>query len=186
MEMIQYKMIGENIAYTKLPKEIVKELTGWKKECDKIKKHPLSYLKLHENFGSKTNNYQVSIPSKLIEDSYWLPFVLRLCSILTKEPHRNFFIRKWNGHFDGYDVWINYSYKNNSNPEHAHAGCFSGVIYLNNKKDKTIFTKEKVNFVGKKGDMIIFPSTVLHKVNKQKEKYERITFAFNINRQLWK
>ena len=29
--MIQYKMIGENIAYTKLPKEIVKELTGWKK-----------------------------------------------------------------------------------------------------------------------------------------------------------
>ena len=28
----------------------------------------------------------------------------------------------------------------------------------------------------------MFPSTLLHKVDKQKEKYERVTFAFNINK----
>ena len=34
---------------------------------------------------------------------------------------------------------------------------------------------------GKKGDMIIFPSKLMHEVNKQKEDYERVTFAFNVN-----
>ena len=53
---------------------------------------------------------------------------------------------------------------------------------LNNKKDKTIFTEKNIEFVGKKGDMILFPSHLMHKVNKQKEDYERITFAFNVNR----
>ena len=180
--MIKYKIISKNIVYTKLPKQILKEISCWKKECDKIKKHPLSFLRLHENTGSKTNNYQVSVPSKLIEDSYWLSYVIRLSALLTNEQHRKFFIRKWDGHFDGYDVWINYSYKNNSNCEHNHAGFFSGVIFLNNKKDETIFPEEKFNFIGKKGDMIMFPSSLKHKVNKQKEEYERITFAFNINK----
>ena len=104
--------------------------------------------------------------------------------MLTKESHRDFFIRKWEGHFDSYDVWINYAYKNNSNVAHAHAGVFSGVIYLNNKNDNTIFTDSNFKFLGKKGDMILFPSHLRHKVDKQKDKYERITFAFNINKRV--
>ena len=179
--MIEYKLIDKDIAHVRLPKEIIKELSHWKKECDKIKKHPLFELKLHENVGSETNHYQTSVPSYLIENSYWLAYVTRLCGILAKESHRNFFIRKWNGHFDGYDVCINYAYKNNSNPPHNHAGYFSGVVYFNNKKDKTIFTEKNINFIGEKGDMIIFPSKLMHEVNKQKEDYERVTFAFNVN-----
>ena len=136
MTELNHKLIDKDIAYTKLPKEIIKELNDWKKECDKIKKHPLFKLKLHENVGSQTNHYQTSIPSYLIENSYWLAYVLRLCGILAKEEHRNFFIRKWDGHFDGYDVWINYAYKNNSNSLHNHRGYFSGVIYFNNKKEE--------------------------------------------------
>ena len=54
-------------------------------------------------------------------------------------PSRNYFIKKWDGHFDGYDVWINYSYKGNYNPPHAHSGAISGIIYLQNNKDETIF-----------------------------------------------
>ena len=46
---IKYKIIGEDIIYTKLPKEILNELKSWKKSCDKIKNHPLSELKLHNN-----------------------------------------------------------------------------------------------------------------------------------------
>jgi|TARA_A100001391_G_scaffold77239_1_gene49893 hypothetical protein len=180
--MIKYKAIDREIAYTKLPKEIIKELSFWKKECDKIKKHPLSKLKLHENAGSKTNSYQVSVPSTLIENSYWIAFVLRLCALITKEDHTNFFIRKCDGHFNGYDVWINYSYKGNSNPVHNHLGFISGVIYLNNKNDATYFVDKNITFVGKKGDMILFPSFLKHKVEKQKKEYERITFAFNVDK----
>ena len=179
---MQANLLGNKVAHLKLPDSIIEELDLWKEECDKIKKHPLFKLKLHENVGSETNSYQVSIPNILIENSYWLAFVLRLCGLLTNENHRNFFIRQWNGHFDGYDVWINYSYKGNSNPEHNHSGFLSGVIYLNNKNDATHFVKDNITFVGEQGDMILFPSDLKHKVETQKEQYERITFAFNINK----
>ena len=46
--MIEYKKIAKEIIHTKLPKEIIEELVCWKEECDKIKKHPLFKLKLHE------------------------------------------------------------------------------------------------------------------------------------------
>ena len=89
--MIKYKIIDKEIIYTKLPKEIFNEVKFWKKSCDKIKNHPLSKLKLHDNGGTKTNNYQVSVPSLLVVNSYWLAFVIRLCSIITNENHRNLF-----------------------------------------------------------------------------------------------
>ena len=38
-----------------------------------------------DNGGTKTNNYQVSVPSLLVVNSYWLAFVIRLCSIITNE-----------------------------------------------------------------------------------------------------
>ena len=145
--MIKYKIIDKEIIYTKLPKEIFNEVKFWKKSCDKIKNHPLSKLKLHDNGGTKTNNYQVSVPSLLVVNSYWLAFVIRLCSIITNENHRNFFIRKWNGHFDNYDLWINYSCKNNSNESHNHNGFFSGVIYFCNKKDEFCWKKRRYDNV---------------------------------------
>ena len=165
----------------KLPPEIIEEIKIWKKECDIIKNSPLSYLKKHENTGSETNYFQTSVPSNLIEKSYWLPFTLRKCAELYGGNHRDYFIRKWDGHFDGYDVWINYSYKNNFNPLHSHAGKVSGVIYLNNE-DCTLFPNLHLKFKGNEGDMILFPSNTTHGVDKQKKDYERITFAFNINK----
>jgi hypothetical protein len=175
-------MILNDIVIVKLPEEIILELENWKFHCDLIKNHPLSYLKQHDNFGKNTNAYQVSVPANLIENSFWLPYTLRLCEQIFKEKHRNFFLRKWDGHFDGYDLWINYSYKGNYNPKHNHAGFLSGVIYLNNQNDKTIFTEKNFDFVGTKGDMIIFPSKFYHEVPVQQDDYERVTFAFNINK----
>ena len=52
--------------------------------------------------------------------------------------------------------------------------------YLKNK-DETIFIDDNYKHNGKKGDMLLFPSDKLHKVDIQKKDYERITFAFNIN-----
>ena len=79
------------------------------------------------------------------------------------------------------DVWINYAYKNNYNPIHSHSGFVSGVIYLQNQNDLTIFPDQNFSVQGKPGEMILFPSTLEHQVEKIKVNYERITFAFNIN-----
>ena len=164
----------------KLPEEIIKEIEIWKIECDKIKNSPLGYLKKHENAGAETNNFQTSVPKNLIESSYWLPFTLRNCAKLFGGTHRNYFLKEWNGHFDGYDVWINYSYKGNYNPVHNHSGKISGVIYLTNE-DNTIFPKLNFKYKGERGDMILFFAHIFHGVDKQAKDYHRITFAFNIN-----
>ena len=77
-------MTDKHIHKLILPKEIIAELEVWKTECDKIKNSPLSYLKQHENIGTETNYYQTSVPTNLIESSYWLPFTLRHLEIATE------------------------------------------------------------------------------------------------------
>ena len=178
----EVKIISNKICMTKLPEMIIKELDLWKMDCDKIKNHPLGYLKNHENSGTEGNSYQVSVPSLLVEQSYWLPFTLRTCAKLFGGNSRDYHLQKWDGHFDGLDVWINYAYKDNYNPAHSHTGFVSGVIYYNNKNDPTLFTDEKIEIKGDKGEMILFDSGLEHCVKKQKLDYERITFAFNIRR----
>ena len=67
-----------------IPKQIQKELDGWIKESRKFKDHPLAALKAHENIGylagdgKKHNSYQTSISPHLIEQSFWLAWVIRL------------------------------------------------------------------------------------------------------------
>ena len=73
------------IMVTSIPKLIMDEIDEWVVECRKIKDHPLSELKSHENVGSPTNTYQTSVPSHLIENSFWLAWVLRLTSKYWRE-----------------------------------------------------------------------------------------------------
>lgn len=180
--MQEVNFLSNKVAHLKLPSSIIDELDQWKLECDKIKNHPLGFLKSHENSGTKGNNFQVSVPSNLIEKSYWLAYTLRSCSQIFKKNHRDLFLRKWDGHFDGYDMWINYSYKGNFNPSHTHAGFISGVIYYSNEGNPTLFDNSKIEFSGVKGDMVLFSSNLEHKVLEQKQNSERVTFAFNIQK----
>jgi len=178
--MFEHEKLNEHIIKVKLPDLIFDEIKIWKKECDKIKNHKLSHLKMMDNAGTEGNNYQVSVPKFLIYDGFWLPYVLRLISKLSGGHHRDYYLREWPGHFES-DVWINYAYKNNYNPIHSHSGFVSGVIYLQNQNDLTIFPDQNFNVQGKPGEMILFPSSLRHQVDKIKDNYERITFAFNIN-----
>ena len=151
-------VIGGKISHVKLPSKIIEELDVWKKECDKIKKAKVI----------------------LSDSSFWLAFTLRCCAQLYGGVHKDYHLRTFEGHFDN-DIWINYSYKGNSNPVHDHKGTCSGVIYYSNKDTPTIFNDDNIKFNGRKGDMIIFPSYLKHHVEKQEDESERITFAFNIN-----
>ena len=180
MEIQQLKK-DTPIFATKLPKEIIKEIDKWIIDCKKIKKHKLSYLKEHDNIGTNGNDYQVSIPKKYIDDGFFLSFLVRFCSKAFGGVHRDYYIREWSGHFDGYDIWANFAYKGNFNPRHNHAGSISGVIYYKNKDlTQTIFTDENIAYAGDEGTMVVFPSSTWHRVNPQKSKKERITIAFNL------
>ena len=188
------------VMVAKIPRQIRREIGEFVKDGRKWKDHPLSDLKAHENYGyldnpdgKKCNSYQCSVSRKLVEDSLWLPWTLRLVEKYfgKGEKHRQFKLREWEGHFDGYDMWTNFSYKGDHNPPHNHAGAVSGVIYYKNHGHPTVIDMferrtprdhERCEYEGKDGTMILFPSYVLHHVEEQTLNRERITLAFNIVR----
>ena len=176
------------VMVTKIPPQIQKEIDGWVKESRKFKDSPLAALKAHENVGyiggdgKKHNSYQTSISSHLVDQSFWLAWVLRLTAKYwgLGKPNRAFSIRKWEGHFDGYDMWTNFAYKGDDNPTHNHAGFLSGVIYYKNHKHPTIFDEYGCAYEGLDGTMVMFPANTWHHVEPQTVNKERITLAFNI------
>ena len=175
------------VMVTKIPPQIRKEIDGWVNESKKFKNSPLAALKAHENVGylaldgKQHNSYQCSISPHLVDSSFWLAWVLRLTGkYWGGQDHRRFKLRKWDGHFDGYDIWTNFAYKGDDNPTHNHAGLLSGVIYYKNHKHPTIFDHYKCAYEGLDGTMVMFPSQVLHHVEPQTANKERITLAFNI------
>ena len=179
---------GCPVLVTGIPPQIQKELDVWVKESRRFKDHPLAALKAHENAGylavdgKKHNSYQTSISPRLIEESFWLAWACRLSAKYwgMGKSHRQFSLRKWDGHFDGYDIWTNFAYKGDDNPTHNHAGIISGVIYYKNYGHPTIFDEYNIGYEGKDGTMAMFPSSVLHHVEEQPFNKERITLAFNI------
>ena len=176
------------VMVTTIPKQIQKEIDGWINESKKFKNSPLAELKAHENVGyltldgKKHNSYQCSISPHLIEKSFWLAWVLRLSTKYWGggKHHRQFKLRKWDGHFDGYDIWTNFAYKGDDNPTHNHAGFLSGVIYYKNHRHGTIFDEYGCGYDGEDGTMVMFPATTWHHVEPQTANKERITLAFNI------
>jgi len=173
-----------------IPRPIRKEIDEFIRASRKIKNHPLATLKAHENVGYKHpssdgevfNTFQCSVPVNLIEQSFWLAWVVRLSGHYwgMDKDHKHYKLRSWKGHFDGYDMWTNFAYKGDSNPTHNHAGFLSGVIYYKNHGHPTHFPEYGVTYEGKDGTMVMFPSKTLHFVEEQTANKERITLAFNI------
>ena len=182
---------GCPVMVIRIPKPIMKEIDLWIKESKKIRDHPLAELKAHQNVGylnkgsgKKHNSYQCSIPPHLIDQSFWLAWVLRLSSKYWGNGvnNRDFKLRKYDGHFDAYDIWTNFAYKGDHNPKHNHGGFLSGVIYYKNHDHPTIFDDFNTCYFGKDGTMIMFPSITNHHVKEQTSSKERITLAFNIDK----
>tara|TARA_B100001996_G_scaffold288699_1_gene228951 strand:- start:269 stop:898 length:630 start_codon:yes stop_codon:yes gene_type:complete len=190
-DLLNMKKLREGcpVMVTKIPSQIQKELDIWIKESKKFKNSSLSELKAHENVGYKFidgrahNSYQCSISPHLVDQSFWLAWVLRLSAKYwgMGKTHRNFKLRKWDGHFDGYDIWTNFAYKGDDNPSHHHAGLLSGVIYYKNHKHPTIFDEYNCVYEGFDGTMVMFPASTEHHVEPQTQNKERITLAFNIS-----
>ena len=182
---------GVPVMVAKIPKPIMKEIDEWVRESRKYKDSPLAELKGHENYGYKNNpasmaynSYQCAVPGALVEKSFWLGWVIRLSYKYwaNQGSDRLFKMRSWSGHYDGYDIWTNFSYKGDSNPRHNHAGFLSGVIYYKNHGHPTLFTDYNCGYNGVEGTMLMFPADVFHTVPQQTANKERITLAFNITK----
>jgi len=187
-DILNFSRYGDSpIRGGNIPPLIMDEITEWVNESKRIKSSPLAALKGHENVGylakdgKAHNSYQCSIPPNLIEKSFWLAWVLRLVAKYSENKNnRGYKLRKWDGHFDGFDIWTNFSYKGDDNPSHNHAGYISGVIYYKNHNHPTIFDDYDFSYTGTDGTMILFPSDTIHHVESKIEDKERITLAFNI------
>jgi len=186
----EMKKLQENcpVMITKIPDLIMKEIDIWVEKSKKIKDHPLAELKAHENIGyiagdgKKHNSYQTSVPSNLVEQSFWLAWTIRLIAENwgDRKHHRIYRLLENHGHFDGYGVWTNFSYKGDDNPTHWHTGSISGVIYYKNHDHATYFDDYDIKYDGYDGTMVMFPSDVHHHVKEQLLDEERITIAFNV------
>ena len=172
-----------------IPTYIRTEIDGIVKESIKWKNHPLGELKASENaayrhpeHGKEYNTFQCGISPRLIEDSLMMPWIIRTAQIHFAPDHHHRCVRfkRFLGHFDGYEMWTNFSNKGDSNPRHDHGGWLSGVIYYKNHGHPTYFNGLDVEYEGKDGTMIMFPSNTVHSCKEQTEDEERITLAFNL------
>ncbi len=190
-EILQPKFIIPNtpIHVFDIPSYIMKEIDGMVKESTKWKYHPLGELRASENAayrhpedGYEYNTFQCTISPRLIEESLMMAWIIRAANIhfVPEKHHRSIRFRKLTGHFDGYEIWTNFSNKGDSNPRHDHGGWLSGVIYHTNHGHPTYFNDLDVEYEGKDGTMIMFPSNTVHSCKEQTEDKERITLAFNL------
>ena len=180
---------GCPVMVAKIPEQILAEIDLWVEESRGLKENPLASLKAHENVGYKAidgkahNSYQCSISPHLIEQSFWLAWVLKLTAKYwgMGKHNRNFKLRKWDGHFDGYDIWTNFAYKGDDNPIHHHVGHMSAIIYVKDEDGQpTIFPSINYVHAPKEGEMLLFPAHLEHKVNVKQTESERITTSFNL------
>ena len=171
----------------RLPEEIFLEMEKFTVQCKEIKQHPLYFLRNHKNVGN--NRFQVSIPAPQLEDSFTFAYLINLgmyfVHILQGRSFdslsRKITFCKNDRHFDMYDFWINFIEPGDASIWHEHLGAIAGVIYMDN--DINLPTKFQNGFTynGKKGDVILFPSTLPHMVERNETNTTRLTYAFNLD-----
>lgn len=180
------KEIYPSILKHQVPLSIFNNIKQCIKRTDEIRKHELHSLLEHHNVAN--NSYQVSVPFDFIEGSFFHAYIIYLgewyrCTyekISLKETRRTVRLRKSDNHFDSYDCWVNYIEKGDINKMHDHAGNLSGVIYYTDCEDSPIYFENGFSYKAKERDVVIFPSNLLHAVDKHENEKSRITLAFNL------
>ena len=183
-------LIGQTpnlILKAQLPDKIFKEVKGWIKPCRNIKDDEYRELLNHRNVGTDHNSYQTAIPRRLIDNSFFLGYIIHFGQLYLKtanhgEGERRVHLRNYPGHFDGYDIWINFTCKGDDNPIHNHAGSLSSIIYIKDKDcEPTHFPALDYVHEPKEGEILLFPSNLMHYVATKQTDSERISASFNLD-----
>lgn len=193
-------LIGETpnlIMKVQLPDKIFDEVKSWIEPCRAIKDDDYGILLNHRNVGTGHNSYQTGIPKKYIDNSFFLGYVIHLAELYlktTNHPNRGpmgdynraVAMRDNVGHYDGYDIWMNFTYQGDDNPLHNHAGDLSSIIYVKDEDcQPTIFPTANYTHEPKEGEMLIFPAHLQHEVKMKLTESERISVSYNLNLQLF-
>tara|TARA_B100000085_G_scaffold118968_1_gene108386 strand:+ start:4288 stop:4911 length:624 start_codon:yes stop_codon:yes gene_type:complete len=187
-------LIGQTpslIAKAKLPEKIFDEVKAWIDPCRAIKDDEYRELLNHRNVGTDHNSYQTAVPRRLIDNSFFLGYVCHFGNLyinlygsnvgIKEKYSRRVQMRNYSGHFDGYDCWVNFTYKGDDNPRHNHAGTLSSIIYIKDKDcQPTIFPTIDYVHEPEEGEILLFPSELEHYVDKKETESERISASFNL------
>lgn len=169
----------------RLHEDILCEIKDMVQECYKIRQLPLYFLKNHNNVGK--NDFQMSVPADMFERSFTMAFLIHMgqhylaktTGLSLENYERAVRVKKHHGHFDNFDLWVNFIEPGNTNERHTHSSDLSGVIYLNNQSNlPTIFDHGSYN--GQAGDIIMFPSWLPHSVDTNTSPFTRLTLAYNL------
>jgi hypothetical protein len=185
-------LIGQTpnlIIKVKMPDPIFDEVKGWIEPCRSVKDNEYAELLNHHNVGTGHNSYQTAVPRRLIDNSFFFGYLLNLGQLYLhavnspiKDNPRAVHLRNYPGHYDGYDVWVNFTYKGDDNPEHNHAGSLSGIIYIKDEDcQPTNFPSIDYIHKPKEGEILLFQSHLMHSVDVKETESERITGSFNLD-----
>ena len=177
---------GALVLKATIPDEIWKDVVMLKERVDEIRHHPYHWLLRHTNSGR--NKYQFTVPSSAFHETFLYAYIIYLGqyyllkhhNISIKHSMRKVRFRNNSDHFDGYDLWVNYTTKGDFNCEHTHGGKLSGVIYYQNTDKIATNFKGGLSVYGKPKEIVMFPAQLEHWVEKQEEDYERIAMAYNL------
>ena len=148
----------------------------------------------HRNFGNKSSNDSYILKNSELKD----------INIFCTNALQTFFNKIYNpiSNVEIYitQSWLNWTYNNEYHHTHSHPNSLiSGVLYINAEKEydnitfgiqnhKTIdmFTKEyndyntnEIDFKVGTGELLLFPSSLQHRVSTKKTDTQRISLAFN-------
>jgi len=185
-------LIGQTpdlIIKVKMPDPIFDEVKGWIEPCRSVKDNEYAELLNHHNVGTGHNSYQTAVPRRLIDNSFFFGYLLNLGQLYLhavnspiKDNPRAVHLRNYPGHYDGYDIWVNFTYKGDDNPEHNHAGSLSGIIYIKDEDcQPTNFPSIDYIHKPKEGEILLFQSHLMHSVDVKETESERITGSFNLD-----
>ena len=172
-----FKFLNDKLFYGKLPKEIFDECVQLAETYRTSKDSPHSELKYLNNVGK--NKYQVFLSTSNLDDSFLLPYLHLLGARYSNNEDMR--LRKCLTDYGCivYDIWYNYCYRGDINSWHNHTGDLSGVIYLKNDDQPTIFG-DGFELIGEEGYVVLFPAPHPHHVEEKRTDKERITLAFNL------
>lgn len=186
-------LIGQTpnlIIRAKIPDRLFNEVKRWIVPCRAIKDDEYAELLYHYNIGKGHNSYQTSVPRILIDNSFFFGYLIRLGELylkttnqLSAENKRMVNLCNNPGHYDGYDIWVNFAYRGDDNPLHRHSGLLSGIIYIKDEhKQPTHFPTIDYTHHPEEGEILIFPSHLMHCVDVKETGSERITASFNLHK----
>jgi len=179
-----FSFINEKLLIFKgiLPDSILNEVFSFVEESRKYKDHNLGFLKHMNNAGN--NEFQCFVPFSLVNSSLFYSYLFYLGNEYISKFKNTLqevkLIKKYYLSYDNYDLWVNFSQKDNDNPPHNHSGIVSGIIYVSNPENTPTIFNNNFYYKGKLGEILLFPSNLVHSVPKQITNNERITLSFNL------